>query len=238
MALIVPAPGHLRAILINNNALKTKEPDVDLILSAANATEIMIANDDAFTGASWEAYVTSKEWILADDQIGPGYGDGNKAVYVKFRNLSEESVVHSATIYLKTSPPIVGAMPILINEGRVETNNRLVTLLLNASGASFVELYNENNLTTYTGGTVLPYNPTVQWTLSENNGSKTVYIVFIDEIGNKTAFFSDSIVLAGQSLGVPVIQHPTDGSITTDHFIDVTGASDPDSIVRIQVNGG
>jgi len=237
-SLIVPAPGNLRAILINNNVPITKEPEVNLILSALYATDMMVSNDSNLIGASWEPYVSAKEWFLADEQVGPGFGDGEKIVYVKFKNTTEESLIYSATIFLKTSPPAVGAMPILINDGRFKTDRRQVMLSLNASGAGHVEIYNETDLSTYTGGVVLPYNSRMEWVLSEGNGSKTVYVVFVDEIGNKTAFFSDSIMLMGQSSGMPVIQHPVDGSTTADRFIDVTGTGDPDSVVRIQVNGG
>jgi hypothetical protein len=52
---------------------------VTLALSAIGATEMLISNDAGFAGASWEAYATSKPWVLTS-------GDGVKTVYAKFRN--------------------------------------------------------------------------------------------------------------------------------------------------------
>ena len=75
MALTVPASGDLRAVLINNNASKTNNPSVDLILSAEDATEMMISNASDFAGAVWETFVTAKEWTLADEQVGAGAED-------------------------------------------------------------------------------------------------------------------------------------------------------------------
>lgn len=235
---IVPKTGELRAILINNDAEKTNSPIVDLILSAQHAAEMMLSNDPDFTGASFETFVTAKQWTLADEQVGPGFGDGEKTVYVKFRSITlNESDVHSATITLDTSPPIVGALPILINEGAVTTNNRQVTLILDASDAATVEIFNEDELETFTEGTVLPYAATISWQLSEGNGTKRVLVAFRDDIGNSSAFFSDRITLVGQAAGDPVVTEPADGVVTTDHFITVRGTGNPGSLVQIDIDG-
>lgn len=243
--LIVPAPGHLRAILINNNATKTNEPLVDLILSAQYATHLKISNNPHFIGAVWETYVSAKEWYVMDDVAGPSYGDGVKIVYVQFgqgvvpppASPTQFSGIFNATIILDTTPPVVGPVPIFINGGNLKTDRRQVALTLNASGAQSVELYNENDLSTLTGGTILPYQSTIQWVLSEGNGIKSVYVVFIDDVENRTSFFSSSISLIGQEIGQPVIIKPVDGTITTDKFVTIEGSGDPGSIVRINVEG-
>jgi len=234
MPLIVPAVGHLRAILINNNAEKTNDPIVDLILSAQGATLMLLSNNEDFIGAVWETYVTAKEWILDDDQVGPGFGDGEKTVYVKFSSGLVESPTHSATIILDTTPPVVGAIPILINEGDLEISIRDVLLTLNAAGATTVELFNENELENIQG-TVLSYSDTIPWRLSENNGRKTVLVVFADDAGNRSSFFSATTTLVGQVAGLPTIVVP--GNETTDHFISVGGQGDPEATIRILIDG-
>lgn len=232
-----PAPGDLRAILINNNATKTSSPIVDLILSAQGATQMLLANTSDFTGAMWEAYITAKEWVLLDEQVGPSFGDGEKTVFVKFRdNGMNETEAHSATIELNTSPPTVGTLPILINGGALRTTNRVVTLTLDAQDAATVEIFNEDELDSLQG-TIVSYNQTIQWSLSENNGPKEVFVVFIDSIGNRSSFFSDTIDLAGQAVGVPVVQEPSTGSVTTDPFITVRGVGDPESVIEIRLDG-
>jgi len=239
--LIVPAPGHLKAVLINNGAIKTNNPQVDLILSAANATHMMISNNSSFTGAVWEVYVTAKQWLVSDTQVGPGFGDESKTVYAKFGQGSiappappvSVSSTQSAIIILDTSPPIVGPVPIMINGGALKTNTKQVMLMLNATGAEMIQLYNDVDLFATTGGTILPYSPTVNWVLSEGNGIKTVYVVFIDDIANRTSFFSADITLIGQQAGEPAITEPIDGAFTADPFIDIRGSGDPGAIIRI-----
>ena len=77
---------------INAGASVTSSPSVTLALSSRNATQMMISNDSSFAGASWEAYATSKPWVLTS-------GDGLKIVYAKFRDGSSDlSPVVSDTV--------------------------------------------------------------------------------------------------------------------------------------------
>lgn len=63
---------------INAGVSITSSHSVTLALSATGATDMLISNDAGFAGAFWEAYATSKPWVLTS-------GDGLKTVYVKFR---------------------------------------------------------------------------------------------------------------------------------------------------------
>ena len=82
---------------INAGASVTSSSSVTLALSARNATQMMISNDAGFAGASWEAYATSKPWVLTS-------GDGLKIVYAKFRDGSSNlSSVVSDTVVFSTS---------------------------------------------------------------------------------------------------------------------------------------
>ncbi len=238
VAPIAPAPGDLRAILINNNAEKANSPIIDLMLSAQGATEMLISNAADFSGATWEVYVTAKEWAVLDEQAGPGFGDGDKTVYVKFRDAEEEETdVHSATVELDTIPPSVGAIPIMINGGALKTSSRAVTLTFDVQDATQVELFNEDEFDNVEG-TIVPFSQTVQWELSEDNGPKEVLATFLDDIGNATAFFSDTITLRDQEPIDPVILDPETNTTTTDSFITVRGTGNPESIIEIRLNGG
>ena len=234
--LIVPEPDQLKAITINNGALKTKNSTIDLMLSAQGAIEMMISNDPSFTTdfPVWETYVSAKEWEVQDALVGPGFGDGEKTVYVKFRSISEVSDIFSATITLDTSPPIVGAVPIMVNSGALKTDTQQVVLLLDAIGADQVEIFNEVDLLFISGGTIVPYQTTINWTLSEGNGIKTVYVTFMDNIGNKSSFFSGSITLIGQTASIPVVLAPTSG-IVTSPFISIQGTGDPGANVQVNI---
>lgn len=235
MVLTVPAPGNLRAILIDNGAEATNSPIVDLILSAKDATQMLLANTADFAGAVWEVYVSAKSWVLLDEAVGPAFGDGPKTVWVKFRDAAlTESDVHTATITLDQTPPFVGAVPIIINEGELTTDDRQVTLTLNAAGASTVEVLNEDQQDLLQG-VMLPYSETIPWTLSEGNGTKSVLVNFFDDVGNDTSFFSAEVALIGQELGEPTITEPVTGATTTDRFITVQGTGDPESVIELDI---
>ncbi len=90
-----PASG---SILINSGASTVTSTNVNLNLSttddlsSASRIEMKVSNNASFSGASWEDYSTSKSWELP-------YGDGNKTVYVKFRDavLNESSTYSDST---------------------------------------------------------------------------------------------------------------------------------------------
>ncbi|MFZ5365085.1 MAG: hypothetical protein ACOZBH_02720 [Patescibacteria group bacterium] len=69
------------AIVINNNAAETNSRTVSLSLIASNVNQMMISNDQSFTGAQWEAYQSGKSWTLTENF-------GTKIVYAKFKNSS------------------------------------------------------------------------------------------------------------------------------------------------------
>ena len=77
-------PPSNTSIKISNNATTTAVTGVVLTLGATDASSMMISNDVAFTGASWEEYKTSKSWTLTS-------AGGTKTVYAKFRDASNNS---------------------------------------------------------------------------------------------------------------------------------------------------
>ncbi len=73
-----PIPSE-HALLINSGATSTMSPDVTLIISATNAREMLLGNDQNFTGAVWENYATIENWKLIPVL-------GTTTVYARFRN--------------------------------------------------------------------------------------------------------------------------------------------------------
>ncbi|HOX60659.1 MAG TPA: peptidoglycan-binding protein [Candidatus Magasanikbacteria bacterium] len=67
------------SVVINSNATTTNSLAITLTLGATDAVYMMIANDSAFTNASWVNYATSYVWNLVS-------GNGLKTVYVKFKD--------------------------------------------------------------------------------------------------------------------------------------------------------
>ncbi|MCK5320313.1 hypothetical protein KAJ61_02915 [Candidatus Parcubacteria bacterium] len=74
-------PPSNTSILINNNDQTTNSAEVVLSLLASGASKMMIANDSDFTGAEWENYATTKNWVLTEE-------DEEKTVYAKFKDTS------------------------------------------------------------------------------------------------------------------------------------------------------
>lgn len=67
------------SLVINNQATSTTSGAISLSLGASGATEMIIAENSNFSGAAWESFVTSKNWILSSTP-------GTKTIYVRYRN--------------------------------------------------------------------------------------------------------------------------------------------------------
>ncbi|HBV99393.1 MAG TPA: phage tail protein, partial [Desulfotomaculum sp.] len=67
------------SISINGGDTYTTSTLATLTLSATGASEMMVSEDSGFSGASYEAYATSKSFTLSS-------GDGTKTIYVKYRD--------------------------------------------------------------------------------------------------------------------------------------------------------
>jgi hypothetical protein len=90
-------------VIINNEALSTTSPNVQLyihrnegtggILTMGQAEEMMVSNNPTFAGASWEPYVSEKAWTLDG-------GEGWRTVYVRLRDRFNRTVTVNDTIYL------------------------------------------------------------------------------------------------------------------------------------------
>jgi hypothetical protein len=93
----------------------TTAQSIVLTLSAADALFMCFSNDGQ-TYSEWEAYVSSKSWMLSD-------GDGQKTVYVKLKDSAGNIVSTSNTILLDSTPPDA---PIVIDLGT--TNDDQPTL--------------------------------------------------------------------------------------------------------------
>lgn len=100
-------------------------------VSAVSEIEMMIANNPRFSGASWEPFAASKDWILTA-------GDGEKAVYAKFRDAAENissSVSDTINLYETTPLILFSPDPAYVSAGnRVKVDVRVenVTNLVSA----------------------------------------------------------------------------------------------------------
>ncbi|MES2023814.1 MAG: hypothetical protein V4439_03965 [Patescibacteria group bacterium] len=74
----IPNTTHA-SVLINNGEAGAPSSNVILTLFSQGATQMMIANNNSFLGASWVPFTQKKSWTLSA-------GDGVQTVYVKFKN--------------------------------------------------------------------------------------------------------------------------------------------------------
>ena len=102
---------------------------------------------------------------------------------------------------------------IVINSGATATNSTNATLTLSASDAlSSVTQMRFSNTGTGAFSTAEPFATTKAWTLSNGAGTKTVFVQFMDSVGNwSTAAISDTIVL---DTTAPTISGRTASNIT------------------------
>jgi nitrogen fixation protein FixH len=96
-----------------------------------------------------------------------------------------------------------------INNNNPYTNNRLVTLNLNATnGPDSMSFRNENNAT---WSTYENFQTTKQWRLSTGDGSKTVLVKVKNSAGESTVS-NDTIIYDGSAPPAPKLQSPTNGT--------------------------
>lgn len=186
-------------ININNNEEYTNQLDVTLTLYATSdmgpVEEMMIANDSSFYNAVWESYATEKSWELYQ-------GEGEKEVFVKYRNASGESDTYSDTIILDQSAP---TGRVIINSEATYTKETSVSLSIEASDNFSLSQMMVSNDSTFPGASWETYATSKAWTVPSSDGVKTVYVKFIDNAQNVSEVFSDSIILDTQKPTGPII---------------------------------
>lgn len=160
--------------------------NLELSVEGDDARYMMISNTENFFEGRWEIYRNKVEdWKLA-------VGDGEKGVYVKFRdragNVSDP--VYDKVV-LDLTPPIDTRIAVEKNSKYVRSTSVAVNLY--ARGASEVMLGKSEQ---FTGGTWQKYQEEIKgWELEGADGKKVVYAKFKDEAGNETSPISAEIVL-------------------------------------------
>ena len=114
------------SVNINSGAVKTSTRSVTLNLAASGAMEMIISNHSDFSGANWESFVFTKTWLL-------GSGNGEKSVYVKFRDaLNNSSSIVSDIINLEEASSPTETLEVLKEKSLVKTaDSPALYLILN-----------------------------------------------------------------------------------------------------------
>lgn len=194
--------------------------NVTLTISASGASKMKVSNYANFSGATWETYSTSKSWTL----LNPS-SDGQKTVYINFRDTAGANASTSDTITLDTT---IADPSLSINSGATATNDTDVTLSITANGASQMKIDNDTNFLNMSSW--IDKTSTYNFTVPSGSGSKTVYLRVRDEAGN-TKTTSDSITLdttAPSNVTLSIEQ----GSYTNSQTVNLTISAEggPDSM--------
>lgn len=231
MACVSPASGDVLSIVVNNGATYANSRIVYLILSAeATGGHMKISNQSDLSDASWETYVTSKKWTLTS-------GDGQKIVYVKFRNaLLEESSIFNDNIVLDSTPPQVTSPVVTINSNARYVTSANVTLAFNVVSETGLQMQIVNDDTANaTNDDWETYASTKSWVLSDIDGVKTVYVRFKDRIENLTSWYSAEVILNTETLQTPAITDPLDGDTVSKKSINVVGIAERGSKITVDI---
>ncbi len=222
-----PANGSM---VINNGLPATNSSSVTLTLSATDATTIvsqmMISNGPDFTDANWESFTNKRSWTVSA-------GDDTKTVYVKFRDLvGNETKAISASIVLDTKMPVLPSVS--IQEGEY-TNNSTIHLSLSASDATLMKISED---TGFAGVSAIPFALDATWSLSNGDGSKTIYVVYLDDAGNETEPVSASVILDTISPTTPVIFNQNQTTNQATFEMTLSADSTDTNFTNYQLKGG
>ncbi|MGB0521849.1 MAG: hypothetical protein ACPGJS_02755 [Flammeovirgaceae bacterium] len=174
------------SIVINSGRKYTNRKDrlVRLELEAKDAFQMRVSNRIDFLGAGWIPYRKKiPAWRLT---ARTGY----KEVFVQYRDRAGNvTEVQKASVTLDYIPPTQCKLE--IENGAIYTNSRLVTLQLNAKGATEMIFKGGNGWR--------EYKSVVSWELTEGDGEKEVAAKFRDEVGNQSVIVRDRIILDTQA---------------------------------------
>ena len=177
---------------------------------------MMVSNDSNFKDAKWQPYKTRTFWQLSE-------GDGEKKIYVKFRDLvGNESKSVADDIILDTKDPF--DISIILNKGQEATNNfdGVVLAQVRAKEAILMQV---SNTADYRNARWIGYTElNFDWKLAGGDGDKVVYVRFQDKAGNISESVSDKIRLDRRP--------PYAGSVVINDGAAITNNSDK----KVQLN--
>jgi len=179
------------SIVINDGATVTSSASVTLSLTAndpaSGVSRIKLSNDGVWDTEPWTNFASTKDWTLSS-------GNGVKTVYYQIEdNAGITSLIYSDTITLSTLAP-TGS--IVINGDDDFTSSESVTLSL-----TYEDEYSDVSRVRYSNDGVwnseVWETPTAtkSWTLTSDDGTKTVYYQIRNTLGLVSSTYSDTIVL-------------------------------------------
>lgn len=209
----------------------TEDTSITLQINAAGATQMRIANTSSFTGASWEAYATSRAWVLSP-------GDALKTVYLQLRDdAGNTTSTFQAQTTLDTTAPT--SLVVNIAGGAAYATANTVNVTLSASDNFSMSQVMLANDATFSGGSWVAYATTVSnWALTAGDGAKTVYVRFRDAAGNVSES-ADTIIVDTQSPTASLVMANAAVATTSTTLIpiSISGAGDIEFMKFVEGTG-
>lgn len=214
-----PANGKM---LINRGEKYTNDKlgRVLVNVKADDAQELMISNSDQFQNGRWEGYKESIKWV-----IDAASGDGEKHVFVKFRDLAgNESQTVQSSIVLDVTPPTDGSL--LINNGEKITRSRKLRLVATSKDATKVRVVSRGEGKNYDFTPESNGRLEFVWETDSIQGSKSIKAYFMDEAKNTTKVPAEATIILKTN-------PPQTALIIIDQGRKYT--NDPDGLVNITI---
>ena len=179
-------------ITINNGDSYTNATSITLTLTATDESNKKMRFKNNASWSDWEDFGSSKSWTLRAV-------DGTRTVYYQVKDLAENlATAVTDTITLDTASP--SNVTVTITGGgdtpTTYSNSISTTLAITAADATS-GLYQMliGNDVTFTGSSWETYSTSKSWTLTSEDGVKTVYLKVKDAAGLIADVVSNSITL-------------------------------------------
>ncbi|RJQ56029.1 MAG: hypothetical protein C4521_01550, partial [Actinobacteria bacterium] len=170
---------------VNSGAAYTTATAVSVDSSVAGAVRMRL-REAGETWSGWVDYSAACPFTLSA-------GDGVRRVEAEYAAESGATLILSDEIVLDTTPP---SGSILINSGEARTSTTSVMLTLAAddplSGVSLMRVSDDGVFDTEDWE---PFAAQRSFTLTEGEGTKTVWVSYMDGVGNVSVPVSDEIIL-------------------------------------------
>lgn len=193
-------------VIINGGALETISPEVALVLTANGASHISFSDNGIFF-TPWQPYFYTRSiqsYQLPDT-------NGSHIVYVRYRDLSGNTVVYNDSIILNNS--MTGDTGVSINNDASVTDQITVTLSVKAPpGTQSMQISNSSR---FVGADWEPYQTSQTWTLAYHPDAAIyqVYVKFRHVDGTISERYDDLITLHLNTPPPPIDSTPPSGSM-------------------------
>jgi hypothetical protein len=160
----------------------------------ADAVWMKISDESAFLNKQLELVSQTKNWTFTTD--------GLKRVYIQFYDLNAlPSSVYYVEFFVDTEVPTISKLTILNGWAQTAKQTIFINSTTQDTGSGVKEIMLSNTSSNFNNGeTWQTYTNPINWSLTANVGSKTVYVKVRDYVGNESVYSSDSINLGDYTL--------------------------------------